>query len=176
MKRVECQFEDDVLMYVATGRWPDRAPAELTKHAATCAVCGDLAVVANAMEGERGEVPASARVPSSGTVWWHAQLRAREDAAKVVGRPITMVQAALLAVCGGVAGALFGATTVWFQRALTTVSESAKSVAASIHLPQMPAIDFDATAFVSAHATGLTIAGVGIALAFAVVAWAFREV
>ena len=120
MKRVECPFEDDVLMYVGTGRWPDRAPAELTTHAASCEVCGDLAVVAGAMDTERGDVPVSARVPSAGTVWWHAQLRAREDAAKAVGRPITFAQAALLAACGGAAGAVFGATTGWFQRGLCT--------------------------------------------------------
>ena len=175
MKRVECQFEDDVLMYVSTGRWPDRVPAELVAHAATCDVCGDLSIVAHAMDTERGEVPASARVPSAGTVWWHAQLRAREEAVKTVGRPITVAQAALLAACGGAAGAIFGATTGWFQRALDAVVETTKSVAANVHLPQMPSITFDATSFVANYGTSLTVAGVGVALMIAVVAWTFRE-
>ena len=43
MKPIECRFEEDVLMYVGTGRWPDRAPAEVTAHAATCEICRDLA-------------------------------------------------------------------------------------------------------------------------------------
>ena len=175
MKRVECPFEDDVLMYVGTGRWPDRAPAELTTHAASCEVCGDLAVVAGAMDTERGEVPVSARVPSAGTVWWHAQLRAREDAAKAVGRPITFAQAALLAACGGAAGAVFGATTGWFQRGLSAVVETTRSVAASVHLPTLPAIAFDPSTFVATYGPSLTVAGIGAAIVFAVVAWAFRE-
>jgi len=175
MKRVECPFEDDVLMYVGTGRWPNGAPAELTAHAASCDVCGDLAVVAGAMDTERGEVPVSARVPSAGTVWWHAQLRAREDAAKAVGRPITWAQAALLAACGGAAGAIFGATTGWFQRALSAVLDTTRSVAASVHLPTLPAVSFDPTTFVSTYGPSLTIAGIGVAVTLAVVAWAFRE-
>jgi len=175
MKRVECPFEDDVLMYVGTGRWPDRAPAELTTHAASCEVCGDLAVVAGAMDTERGDVPVSARVPSAGTVWWHAQLRAREDAAKAVGRPITFAQAALLAACGGAAGAVFGATTGWFQRGLSAVVETTRSVAASVHLPALPTVSFDPTTFVATYGPSLTVAAIGIGVVFAVVAWAFRE-
>jgi len=175
MKRMECQFEEDVLMYVSTGRWPDRVPAEIAAHAATCDVCGDLATVANAMDAERGDVPASARVPSAGTVWWHAQLRAREEAVKTVGRPITVVQGALLAACGAAAGAVFGATTGWFQRALDVVVDTTRSVASSVHLPQMPAVTFDASSFVATYGTSLTVAGIGLALMVAVVAWAFRE-
>jgi hypothetical protein len=175
MKPVECRFEDDVLMYVATDRWPDRAPAELTAHAATCAVCGDLAVVARAMDAERGvEVP-SARVPSAGTVWWHAQLRARQEAVKTVGRPITVAQAALLAVCGGAAGAVFGATTGWFQRALQIVGDGARSVAANVHLPQLPSFQVDATTFVATYGVGLSIVGLTLAAAIGVMLWAFRE-
>jgi len=171
----ECQFEDDVLMYVGTGRWPDRAPKELTAHAATCEVCGDLAVVAQGMDAERA-VPVSARVPSAGTVWWHAQLRARQEAVKTVGRPITFAQAALLAACGGAAGAVFGATTGWFQRALHVIAETTQSVASRVHLPQLPSLpQTDLTSFVAVYGPSLAIAGIGIAVAAAVVAWAFRE-
>ena len=85
MKCIECRFEDDVLMYVGTGRWPDRAPADLTAHAANCEVCRDLAAVASAMDAERDAEADSARVPTAGTVWWHAQLRARQEAVKAVG-------------------------------------------------------------------------------------------
>ena len=175
MKRVDCAHEDDVLMYVGTGRWPDRAPADLTAHAATCPVCGDLAVVARAMDADRGAEGASARVPSAGTVWWHAQLRARQDAAKHVGRPITLAQGALLAVCGGAAGAVFGATTGWFQGALHATADTVRSTAASVHLPQLPAMTVDATTFAATYGTSLTVAGVGVAVALAVVVWAFRE-
>lgn len=175
MKPVECRFEDDVLMYVATERWPDRVPVELKEHAATCPVCGDLAVVARAMDAERGEEVPSARVPSAGTVWWHAQLRARQEAVKTVGRPITVAHAVLLAVCGGAAGAVFGATTGWFQRALHIVGDSARSVAANVHMPQLPSFQVDATTFVATYATSLGIVAVTLAVAAGVMFWAFRE-
>jgi len=175
MKHVDCEFEDDVLMYVHTGRWPDRVPAEIVEHAATCEVCGDLAAVAQAMDVERAAAPKSADVPSAGTMWWRAKLRARQDAATTVGRPITAVQAALLAVCGGVAGAVFGATTGWFQRALHWMADGTRAITANVHLPQLSLPATDTTTFVATYGTTLAIAGVGAALALAVVVWAFRE-
>jgi hypothetical protein len=114
-------------------------------------------------------------VPTAGTVWWHAQLRARQEAATHVGRPITFAQAALLAVCGGAAGAVFGATTGWFQRALHATADTVRSTAAGIHLPRLPVVAADATTFAATYGTSLTIAGLGIAVALAVVVWAFRE-
>ena len=175
MKRVTCEFEDDVLMYVHTGRWPDRVPAEIVEHTAACDVCADLAAVAQAMDVERAIEPEAAAVPTAGAMWWKAQLRARQEAATAVGRPITAVQAALLAVCGGVAGAVFGATTGWFQRALHWIGDGARSVTASIHLPQLSLPATDSATFVATYGTTLAIAGVVGALALAVVVWAFRE-
>jgi hypothetical protein len=174
MRRVGCTHEDDVLMYVGTGRWPDRAPAELVAHAVTCPVCGDLAMVSRAMGGQRDEELTSARVPSAGTVWWHAQLRARQDAARSVGKPITLAQGALLAACGGVAGAVFGATTGWFQRALHATADAARSVTSSVHLPPLPNAT-DATTFAATYGTSLAVAGISIAIAVGVVIWAFKE-
>ena len=174
MTRIECVHEDDVLMYVGTGRWPDRAPAELVEHAAACPVCSDLSVVASAIDGERGAEQSSARVPTAGTVWWHAQLRARQEAAKSVGKPITLAQAALLALCGGAAGAVFGATTGWFQRALHATADVARSIASNIHLPQLPAAT-DAASFAATYGASLAVVGAGIAIAIGVVVWAFKE-
>jgi hypothetical protein len=175
MTRVECPFEDDVLMYVHTGRWPDRVPAELVAHAATCDVCADLAFVAHALDTDRGADRASVATPSAGTMWWRAQLRARQEAATTAGRPITAVQAALLAVCGGVAGAVFGATTGWFQRALHAIAEVVRATTAGVHLPQFSASSADAASLAAGYGATLAIMGIGVAVAIAVVVWAFRE-
>ena len=174
MKRIECVHEDDVLMYVGTGRWPDRAPAELVSHAGTCAVCGELAMVSQAMGAQRDEELSSARVPSAGTVWWHAQLRARQDAAKSAGKPMTFAQGALLAACGGVAGAVFGATTGWFQRALHATADATRSIASTVHV-SLPGLPTDATTFAATYGTSLVVGGIGMAIAIGVVIWAFRE-
>ncbi len=177
MKRIDCPFEDDVLMMVTTGRWPDRAPADLVAHAADCDVCGDLAVVARAIEeatafDETHAREDDARLPGAGTVWWRAQLRARQEAAAAVGRPITVAQAALLAACGGAAGAVFGATTGWFQQALQRGREIVASVASHVHLPALPA---GAGTPLATYGASLAVAGICLALAVGIVVWAFRE-
>ena len=177
MPRVDCPHEADVLMMVTTGRWPDRAPEELRAHASTCDICADIALIAQVIDDDAAMMPAPP-LPSAGTVWWRAQLRARQEAAKDVGRPITVAQGVLLAVVGGVAGAVFGATTGWFQRVLSRVwggvSDAASSATASIHFPSLPALPSDVSVLAD-YRTGLIIVGVGVALAMAVVVWGLRE-
>lgn len=172
MTRLDCPHEADVLMMVTTGQWPDRAPAELREHAATCSLCADVALIAQVIEDD-ASVPAP-QLPSAGTVWWRAQLRARQDAAKAVGRPITVAQGALLAVVGGVAGAVFGATTGWFQSVLQRGWGGIKVAASTIHLPALPSLAVDTTGLADYRA-GFIIIGIGAALAMAVVMWALRE-
>jgi hypothetical protein len=117
MAQMGCPHEDDVLHLVTTGQWPDRAAAELRTHVATCRVCADLALIAQVIDDERAR-PVDVALPSAGTVWWRAQLRARQDAVRESGRPITIAHGMALAAAGGFAGAIFGATTDWFQRGL----------------------------------------------------------
>jgi len=122
MKALECGREAEVLAAVLEGRWPERADHELTEHAAACSVCAEAAAVAAALEADREDLRARAAVPEAGRVWWRAQLRARREAAKVAGRPITAAQILALASAAGLAGACFGATSQWFQAALRDFS------------------------------------------------------
>jgi hypothetical protein len=182
--RLDCPHEADVLMMVTTGQWPDRAPAELREHAATCSLCADVALIAQVIDEDADLIRGRSRkneasmpapqLPSAGTVWWRAQLRARQDAAKAVGRPITVAQGALLAVVGGVAGAVFGATTGWFQSVLQRGWGGIKVAASTIHLPALPSLAVDTTGLADYRA-GFIIIGIGAALAMAVVMWALRE-
>ena len=116
--RVECPHEADVLTAVSTRRWPDRAAPDLVAHAATCPICADVVTVASAFEADLDQAPAAPRLPDAGLVWWHAQVRARAEAARVAVRPITFAQAVGLAAFVGVVGAVFGATATWFQHAV----------------------------------------------------------
>jgi type II secretory pathway component PulF len=54
------------------------------------------------LQRDRRHLAAAAPVPASAIVWWRAQRRAREEAARTAGRPITIVQSAGL-VCGAMA-------------------------------------------------------------------------
>jgi hypothetical protein len=88
----ECTREEDVLDALAARRWPDRSDAELRAHVASCGMCADLVEVAAALLDDREQAWREARVPPSGVVWWRAQLRAREDAARAAGRPLAFIQ------------------------------------------------------------------------------------
>jgi hypothetical protein len=92
MTSIDCAREQDVLDMLAARRWPDRCEPELEAHIRACAVCGDLTNAAAALLDEHESAWAEARIPASGVVWWRAQMRAREEAARAAARPIAFVQ------------------------------------------------------------------------------------
>lgn len=173
MTRIECPREGDVLMMVSTGRWPDRAPADLREHAEGCDVCRDLAVAAAGMDELASMAPPV--LPSSGTVWWRAQLRARREAARDVVRPITAAQALAFAAAVGVAGAVFGATAEWFQSGLRAFGGASAGIAAHIRLPQLPALPSDLSAVSPGYWIILLVAGIGLVAGAAILGWAMKE-
>jgi hypothetical protein len=113
---VECEFEADVLAAVMQSRWPERVDTELRAHAASCPLCSDVVAVAGAIACEAEQPLRAANIPDAGRVWWVAQMRARREAAKTAGRPITAVQVLAFSAAMGLLGACFGATSEWFQR------------------------------------------------------------
>jgi len=88
----ECSREEDVLDALSARRWPDRCDADLRAHVASCDICADLVDVATALLDDHDVAWRDARVPPSGVVWWRAQLRAREDAARAAARPLAFIQ------------------------------------------------------------------------------------
>lgn len=89
----ECLREQDVMDAVASGRWPERSDAELRRHVEGCPICQDVATVLPAIAAERDETWEAVAVPAASVVWWRAQIRAREEAARAVQRPIAITQA-----------------------------------------------------------------------------------
>jgi hypothetical protein len=127
-KRVECEFEAEVLAAVIQSRWPDRVDAQLREHVHSCEICSDVAMVAGAIDGSRDEMRAAVVVPDSGKVWWLAQMRARREAAKTAGRPITAIQVIAFTCSIALLSACFGATSTWFQAAVKSVLTSMAGV------------------------------------------------
>jgi hypothetical protein len=121
MKRVECEFEAEVLAATVQSRWPDRVDPDLRAHVLTCEICSDVAAVAGALDAARDEMRASVVVPDSGRVWWLAQLRARREAARDAGRPITAAQVVAFGCAIALFGACLGATSTWFQSTLHAI-------------------------------------------------------
>jgi hypothetical protein len=90
---VDCAREQDVIDALTTEQWPDRCDADLKSHVATCQGCQDLITVVAPLGDAWTATRADAHIPASGTVWWRAQLRARQEAARAAARPITIVEA-----------------------------------------------------------------------------------
>ena len=73
-------------------RWPAQSDEDVRAHVAACTLCTDLIEVASALREDHEAAWTGARVPPSGVVWWSAQVRAREEAARTAARPIAFVQ------------------------------------------------------------------------------------
>ncbi len=132
MKTVECEFESEVLVASLQARMPEPMRA----HVAGCAICSDVAAVAVAFDEANEETHAGVVVPDSGRVWWLAQLRARREATKAAGRPITAIQVIALACAIGLLGACFGATSTWFQAGLVRIQASLAGFSAAAFLSE----------------------------------------
>ena len=104
MTLVECPREADVLDALASARWPNRVDRDLRDHVASCAICADVLTVAAAMQDDHDAAWKEASVPSSGQMWWRAELRARQEAIRDASRPVTIAQGVAVVLALVVAG------------------------------------------------------------------------
>ena len=104
MKMSDCPREQETIALVRAGRWPDGCDDETRAHVAVCTHCGESAKIASLLTDDYRAAVRTARVPSSGLMWWRVQRRAREEAARNAARVVTIVQA--ICVIAGVAIAL----------------------------------------------------------------------
>jgi hypothetical protein len=79
---------------------------------ADCPQCGPLARLAEEIRLEFKQTKTEARVPTAEIVWWRAQMRAREDAARKAARPILFTQALAIAALVGLLISLAGRLTL----------------------------------------------------------------
>jgi hypothetical protein len=66
-----------------------------------CPVCGPLLALAEEIRREFEHTQRHVRVPTPEIVWWRAQMRAREEAARTAARPIVFTQALAVAALVG---------------------------------------------------------------------------
>ncbi len=79
---------------------------------ADCPQCGPLVRLAEEIRLEFERTKTDARVPTPEIVWWRAQMRAREDAARKAARPILFTQALAIAALVGLLISLAGRLTL----------------------------------------------------------------
>jgi predicted anti-sigma-YlaC factor YlaD len=79
--------------------WTGAFAPDLAAHLGQCEDCREIAALAQALRDDRSAACTAARPPSAGAVWWRAQRRAREEAARRAARPIAFVHGIALG-CG----------------------------------------------------------------------------
>jgi hypothetical protein len=129
---IECIREQDVLDALSASRWPGRVDEELRTHVTGCAVCRALAAVVQPLLAARDDSSVDIRVPASGTVWWRAQIRAKQEAALKVGQPISIAQVLAAVVALVLAVAVYSVFSesldAWWARTAGIVSVEVPSL------------------------------------------------
>lgn len=144
----ECDREQDVLDAIATYRWPARTDEELRLHVAGCEICADLVEVVRPLLDEQEQASGDARVPPASIVWWRAQIRAREEAARAATWPLTIAHGAAVATVLAVAVGLV--MTGWPQ--LDGWRQSLRSFASYV-----PSIEMPLPGFLVQHSLGIAV-------------------
>ena len=110
-----------------------------------CPECGPLVALAEQVRREFEDTQRHAHVPTPEIVWWRAQMRAREDAARAAARPIFFSQALAVAALVGLLVSVVGRLTLpvlsWagWPTAPVDLSMAALAVAAVCWLIVAPA-------------------------------------
>jgi hypothetical protein len=127
-----CPHEQAIADLVVAGRRLDESDNALGAHAAECRACAETLELARLLQDDQKALCAEAPVPSAGTVWWRATIRARAEAARTAGQPITLLQGIAAATAVGLFVALVGAWWrsvvpggIWFERFNELLSQSA---------------------------------------------------
>ncbi len=123
-----CPREDEVLRAVLAGAWLDGSDDALRDHVSACTSCASLVKVTSALRAERDAMRASVRIPAAGTVFWRAELRARQDAARAAARPVPVTVAVGLAAVAGLALALLVPGASWLMAWVVWLRELGPSV------------------------------------------------
>ena len=119
--KLECPREQELLDAVSANRWPERADAGLREHVSACGICSDVVEMAEAFLHERESASTEVQVPPATVVWWKAQVRAREEAARLAARPIVLVQA-IATMCAAIASILVApAASAWVRSLITSL-------------------------------------------------------
>jgi len=127
-----CPHEQAMVDLVVASRWFDDSDDARRAHAAECRACAETLELARLLQDDQQALCAEAPVPSAGAVWWRATIRARAEAARAAGQPITLLQGIAAATAVGLFVALVGAWWrsvvsggTWFERFDELVSRSA---------------------------------------------------
>jgi hypothetical protein len=135
MKPAHCDYEQEVEQAVSSDAWSE----SLRSHAAHCALCSEVALVAGFLRSEAALACAEAVLPDPNRIWWKAQLAAKRAAAERVVRPIALMEQLAWACAALLCGVAFlwlrPRITVWFGEVSLLWTHRAATGAAAPTLP-----------------------------------------
>ena len=85
MNGFSCEKEAEVIESLRGGAWP----ADLAKHAGTCAICADTLAVSQFLLAHKR---AALALPDSDSLWWSAQLASKQMTVERATRSIALVR------------------------------------------------------------------------------------
>ena len=104
-----CPCEQEIVDFLVSGRWADEGDDALHAHTAQCGACAETLELARLLRDDQMALCGDAPVPAAGSVWWRATIRARAEAARTAGQPITLLQGVAAATAVGLLVGLGGA-------------------------------------------------------------------
>jgi len=99
------------------------------------------AIVAEAIAAEAALARREATPPSSAIVWWRAQMRARQEAARAADRPITIVHGLAIACAAGLALSLIGSAIAGVRGSSGWLIDIYHSLSLKAPLASLAAVD-----------------------------------
>jgi hypothetical protein len=104
-----------------------------------------VAEVSDLLRAEHRMLCEKAHPPAAGVVWWRAERRRRDEAARMAARPITVVHAVASACGAGVAAALLQVLTPWLRQWISAAGGLARL------------LEWDTTSFPAGYITMLAL-------------------
>jgi hypothetical protein len=162
--RTECPREPEVIEAVTTSDWP--GDGALRSHVSACRTCSDAVTLLQTLASERDRLIDQAQVPSAALVWWRAQIRARQEAARAVAQPIAFAQGLAVAVGLGIAAAVAGLAFPWVHDRAVWLMDYARAVVMSAQVSGLTSVFQGSTMWIiTAIAAWFIVAPVVIFLA-----------
>src|SRR2546423_5046123 len=110
-----CPHEQEIVDLLVSDRSTEERAEALRAHAAQCGACAEALELARLLRDDQQTLCDEAVVPSAGAVWWRATMRARAEAARTAGQPITLLQGIAAATAVGL---FLGFVSAWWRTIL----------------------------------------------------------
>lgn len=136
--RTDCAREPEVIEAVTTGCWPE--DGALRSHVTACRTCSDVVTLLQRLASERDRLIEQAHLPAAGLVWWRAQIRARQEAARTVTQPIAFAQGLAVAVGLGIAFAVAGLASPWVRERAEWVMDYVRAIETSAQVTGLTSV------------------------------------